>query len=383
MAEDEQRKAVTLRLAQLLAAQALTAKDQDIGERSLRRLSDPLRLMIFGLDSRYAASLLNLMLGERLVPQPDTRALIQVMYSDEVFADVHFRDGSRTKLPYEGFGQIFENNPIKIRIGAALPVLKKLSVMVVANSNADLLCEDIERAMFLSDIVLWTGADLAEPMCALWDRVPDELRSHSHVVRAPIGSDAGIWETIEADFVGNLTVDPEAALSAKASADGVDKAAFKAAGGVSLVKLIKGEIEVLTQSSLDAAEVLLMRHGEVGDTVKPERPESLAVKAEPDPQPLAVQPEPEPQRPPAEPSPATESVQKSEAPVAPRQVVASRPVSTIASRPRSVASSRVVSHSAPQAVNTPQDSGAKVEPKRVKTSRAKTGPAVTPWSLGL
>ena len=68
------------------------------------------------------------------------------------------------------------------------------------------------------------------------------------------------WSSIENEFAGVLRVAPRRALKAKIGPDGPDKEAFRQVGGIDFVRTIKNEIDILLQSAVDTAEVLLMRH---------------------------------------------------------------------------------------------------------------------------
>lgn len=145
-----------------------------------------------------------------------------------------------------------------MRVGLDLPALKKMSVMVAADGDAAVLAKDVEDTLLASDITVFVGGDASEPLIDLWSELPDWLKDHSYLALSP-ETDAAPWTGIADEFADVLTVDPELALAAKAAPGGVDKEAFKAAGGTTLVKAMKRELDVMPQAAMDAAEVLLAR----------------------------------------------------------------------------------------------------------------------------
>ena len=345
--------------------------DRALAEQSLRRLEQPLRLTVFGTDPRHAISLLNLMIGQPVMPSSLPRARATFLHGEESHARLTFQDGTRKRLEGSEFRKLFDGNPAWVRVHVDLPVLRKISLMVATDRNPNALCADIERTLYSTDFALWAGDELCTPVHQAWRSVPDRLRDHSYLVLSP-AMDDGSWTTIRGEFVDVLTVDPRRAQEAKARKDGVDKAAFKAAGGTELVATIKKEIDLLVQSALDAAEVLLLRHASDADA---EGKESVAEET-PDPGQFDTTTPP-----PEDVLPSTHGTR--------REKAFSVPLGKVASRSRMLesrsqdGSTQITKHTVAKAMkNMPRSRQvSKTGPKpRVKSRKSR--PA-TPWSLDL
>ncbi len=263
MSEDTRLRDTARRLKRLGGNADLPKADRFLMEQCLRRLEQPLRLTVFGTDPRHAISLINLMIGQPVVSPSIPRARIQFLYSDTAHARLQFRDGSQEKIDGTQFRRLFEDNPSKVRIYVDLPVLKKISILVAAEKDAEQLCADVDKTLPAADIALWAGAELSPPLAAVWESMPDRLRDHSYLVLSP-KMEFQSWKGIAQEFVEILRVDPRRAQEAKDAIGGVDKEEFRESGGAQLVKTIKGEINLLTQSAADAGEVLLARYADDG-----------------------------------------------------------------------------------------------------------------------
>ena len=364
MSDDNRALETSLRLKHLIEDVELSRADKALAERCMRRLAQPLRVTVFGTDPRHAISLINLMIGQPVVSPSIQRARIQFLYGETAHARLQFRDGSQTRLEGSEFRRLFDDNPSRVRIYVDLPVLKKLSILVAAESNPTALCEDSEKTLPPADIAIWAGAELTTKMVEVWNNVPDRLRDHSYLVLSP-DMDMSSWKSIAQEFVEIMRVDPRRAQEAKQAEGGVDKEAFREAGGTKIVKTIKKEIELLTQSAFDAADVLLLRYADqLPSTVTPETPdqteESDTSQAEPARIPTRVM----------------------------REQVFSVPLGKLASR------SRLVGYQEPQATKRTVSMAIKNMPKSPARPISKIGskprpksrrsrPGATPWSLGL
>lgn len=358
-----------LRLKKLFDEADLTRADEALAERCMRRLAQPLRLTVFGTDPRHAVSLINLMIGQPVVSPKIPRARIQFVHGEQAHARVQYRDGSQRRFEGAEFRNIFDDNPTRVKIAIDLPVLRKLSILVATDPDPSALCSDVDKTLPPADISLWAGAALSQPLVEAWESIPDRLRDHSYLVLSPSMEFAN-WKEIAQEFVEVIRVDPQRAQEAKNAEGGVDKEAFKDSGGAHLVKTIKKEIDMLAQSALDAGELLLARYA---DEI-----EGPAVEA-PD---LAKDDN-------AEPIDAEPDVRARQAPL--REQVYSVPLGKLASRSRLVNSptansphqkQRTLSmaiKNMPKPVSRP---ASKVSTKPRPRSR-KSGPAATPWSLGL
>lgn len=373
---EEHVKDIADRLKLLLETAELSRSDRVLAEQCQRRLEQPLRLSVFGSDPKHAISLINLMVGQPVISPAITRARITFMHSEVPHARLQFRDGTRTRIEGSEFRRLFDDNPSWIRIYIDLPVLKKLSLLVASESNPKSLCSDFEKTLPGSDIALWAGADLADPMTEVWQKMPERLRSHSYLVLSPTMNPES-WAPIAPQFVEVMEVDPRRAQEAKTRESGVDKAAFKASGGAQLIRTIKKEIDLLIQSALDAGEVLLIRYGDQLDKRVNEIAESIAD--------TPVEEDTAPSSSMDEAAKDAEFLERLTTPT-PREHAYSVPLGKLASRSRLLnkptQAPMITQRTVSMAIKNMPTSRtvSKSGPKRVRSRRS--GPA-TPWSLGL
>ncbi|MEM7718521.1 MAG: hypothetical protein AAF222_04900 [Pseudomonadota bacterium] len=369
MSDDSQTLETAKRLKRLIDHVDISRADKVLADRCMRRLTQPLRLTVFGTDPGHAISLINLMVGQPVVSPSISRARIQLVHGDVAHARLQFRDGTQKRIEGAEFRHLFDENPTRVRIAIDLPVLKKLSILVAAEENPKSLCEDFDKTVPVADISLWSGATLSPQIAAAWESAPDRLRDHSYLVLSPEMEFAN-WKEIAQEFVEVIRVDPRAAQAAKDHPDGVDKVAFKETGGAHIVKTIKKEIDILQQSALDASEVLILRYLDDLEKLEARKrkgsgaPVTEARKAPPAAQPAAKAP------------PA-------------REQVYSVPLGKLASRSRLVNSpaAKVQAAKPPRTVsmaikNMPK-TPSRPSPKVVRIRSRKSGQAPTPWSLGL
>ena len=261
MSVDDRVQETAIRLKRLVETVELSSTDRFVADQCLRRLGQPLRLTVFGTDPRHAISLINLMMGQPVVSPSIPRARVQFMYGKTAHARVQFRDGSQEKIDGGEFRRLFEGNPTRVRIYVDLPVLKKLSFLVAAESDPEQLCADVDKTLPAADIAIWAGAELTPQLGEVWENLPDRLRDHSYLALSP-KMDFASWKGIAQEVVEIIRVDPRRAQDAKDAEGGVDKEEFRESGGAQIVKTIKREIDLLIQSALDAGEVLLLRYGD-------------------------------------------------------------------------------------------------------------------------
>ena len=392
MIQNEAEKETALRLRRLIEKADLSRSDRYLAERCLRRIEHPLRMTLFGTDPGHAISLLNLMIGQAVVSPSIPRARIQFFHSEVPHARVQYRDGSQEKIQGSDFRKLFADNPTKVRIYIDLPVLKKLSIIVAAEPDAEALCSDIDKTLPGADISIWTGGPLGEPMRRIWQELPERLRDHSYLVPSPT-MDMASWQDIQHEFVDTFPVDPRRAQEAKSRKGGVDKIAFKDAGGAQIVKTIKKEIEVLVRSALDTGEVLLARFAdqieafeEAPEELAPEKEDTIdAAEHEPIPEETATEPEPSP-------DPDIDSIIDRVQTVPLRQQVYSVPLGKLASRSRLLSTSghnvqaKITQRTVSQAIKNMPKKVSRPVSKSLATRRVrsrKSRPSATPWSLGL
>ena len=263
--ENELSITVARRLSRLLASKKLNESEVMAASLCLRRLNQPLRAVVFGTYPIHAISLLNLMIGKPLLPPRQRTARVKISHSaNKTFADAQLGDGTVRRLTEERFGEMFADHPVKVKVSADLPVLNKVEFFLASDAEPEKLCLNDGKTLLFADFVIWAGGEMTEPLVSTWKQMPDQIRSHSHLV-LPQSIDLDGWAPIRDEFVSALQVDPEQAQAAKARSGGADRETFEASGGMAFVSEVKREIGTLRQSALDLAQLILIRHGADSD----------------------------------------------------------------------------------------------------------------------
>ncbi|MEM9969777.1 MAG: hypothetical protein AAF762_01575 [Pseudomonadota bacterium] len=260
MTENNDAENAALLLNELVAVDAFEEVDMPLVERCLRVLTQPLRVIVFGTDTKHAMALINLMVGKSLLPTSLARANIRLAHGDVTQAQVQFEDGRKGRVEENEFKGVLEQHPARTRITADLSVLNVLSILAITNKKPDELRADVEQSLPSADIAIWAGVEPDEPLLDLWQDAPEGLRDHGYLMLSQ-KMERHLWDGLEDDFVDVIQVDPRRAQEAKLRPGGVDKAVFKEAGGTAVVRALKREIDTLIQTALDGTELLLARYG--------------------------------------------------------------------------------------------------------------------------
>lgn len=261
MASETDSAELVDRLISLLSRVHLSDADENVAQQCARRLSQPLRLILLGSDSQHAVSLLGFLVGLDLRCPTVDRLRVQCVFSSEPFASVEYSDGTTRTMGGNRISDAFSEDPVRVKIGFDSAVLRKLSFMIAVDRDEQQLSAEIEQTLVASDIALFCGDALSAPMRALIGRLPDRLKHHSYLTLPP-AKPLAEWQEVADDFAGTVQIDPRAAQAAKSAVGGVDKEAFRQAGGTAMVRAVKRELDVLQQAAVDAAQVLLTRHAE-------------------------------------------------------------------------------------------------------------------------
>ena len=143
--------------------------------------------------------------------------------------------------------------------------------MVIANQDSIALSNDVANIVNACDVVIWAGGGCTPELTDVWATVSESLQGHSYLIPRP-GDDLEIWANVAPTMAEVFEVDARRAEAAKVRKDGIDKSAFKDAGGPQIVKAVKKEIDILNQSAIDACHVLLMRYADEVAAAKIEAP---------------------------------------------------------------------------------------------------------------
>lgn len=253
-------------LRQALARGDLPAEARQAGEHLAHRLGSPTRLAVLGLAGSGKTSVINLILGGRLMPDLAGLPVIELRFGPAPAIEVELADGSRR--PLRDLGALPAGT---LRLTRTLPepglrdwALTEVN-LTAAGAEAEAL---IDWAAGRADLALWCSAGFDDRERALWSRVPDHLKDHSFLaltfadrlhMRGDLARRIAELEPVVAEEF--LRMYPVASLQASAArAGGADQAAlWQSSGGKALVEGIAHQVGLARAAELDHACLLLER----------------------------------------------------------------------------------------------------------------------------
>lgn len=297
-------------------------------------LASPVKVSLLGLPKSGKSQVLNLLVGDTVVPAGYSLPTIRLTYGDTPRAVCVQIDGTEETFENFDIKEISELHPIFLTLELPLPALKKISVMEVTASDLE---EDQARAIRWAskrtDLAIWCTTAYDEREQRLWANAPGPMQDHALMLIThadTLKSDGTLQMTVDAvrDMCGAhvLQVLPIAtpdALAARSPDGKVNKDKLRASGGIALVSAILKQVDLGMQSAADHIDFLLAKHGNSPELAmasttpaEPAKKTPAAKKAAPA---QAAQPAPAVQT-----APAYEPVETAtpEAPVAPTAVLA-------------------------------------------------------------
>ncbi len=283
----------------LLAEPGLPARAALAGQQLRQRLASPIRIAILGRKGSGKSQLLNLIAGDRLLPDGIDLPNTEVRFGAARRASLVDGAGRETPLPFADLRRLGRQaGDALLRVEAPLPVLSTLTLIEVAARDT----AEEERAAVLwagarADVVIWCSQEFNAAERWLWSSVPDRLKDHGFlaVTKADELIRSGALHALIEDLDTIVTEEfhslvPVATLQGLAALcrpGGVDKDALAASGSEALIAALLSHVDQGRRADLDAALLFLNRFG------KGAVPEDAAAGAALPPAPVpAAMPEP-------------------------------------------------------------------------------------------
>jgi hypothetical protein len=255
---------IRLRLGRLLETARLRATVAGAGAELLARLDAPVRVTLFGLPGSGRTRLMNLLIGQPLLPARLTLPTTRISHGATVAAQAILPDGSQQRWTGAPFDQIAAAAPLLVEIEVQAPALRELSLLrVAAEASADDQFAAMNWAAGQTDIALWCSLKFDQDEAEIWSGAPETLKDHSYLVITGTGAAT----TAPTEFQSSFIL-PETATDGGALGKALGLAAARG-----------------RQAYLDHALLFLSRY----ESAQPPRPAPVA--AAPDPVPASL-PEP-------------------------------------------------------------------------------------------
>lgn len=279
-------------LSRALASKLLPEDDHIMAEKLRKRLAVPVRVSIMGLPGSGKSRVMELLVGQKLVPEGVELPVLRLVHSEDNITRVTLANGATEELPGLDAAAAAERMPAMVEMRADLPALKRITPMEVSIGR---LRRDQERAVTWasnrSDVAIWCTGDFTAAEQAAWNLMPDLLKDQGILLRTRIdtvGSRATTMDRLQRlggrEFDQVLAIDTLSALAAR-EGDTLDREAFRESGGKTLIATVLKMVERFRQAYIDQADLLLAHHPEAANAPLPEpapepKPEDTAPEAE-------------------------------------------------------------------------------------------------------
>lgn len=391
---------VQARLAQAIESGLLPEDVQKTATMLLARLQQPVRLALLGMPESGKSAILNLLVGEEILPEGLKLPTLQMLHGDIAVATCTLPDGTRTEVEGADPNAVAALHPVFVEMRLPLPALKKISLLeVVAPDDITAMQRATQWAAKRADMAIWCTQGYTAAEQQVWAQMPDAIKDHALLMltQADVLEDQGVLTTT-LEHVRGVAKDefnqilPIATLSAIASRfpDGtVNKDKMRGSGGSALISSVLKQVDLGRQSTVDTADVLLLQNeahlanldevmaakAAAQTTPAPAEKPAPAAKAAPAPEPAPAPSTPPPAAEAPEPAPAAPKPKP--APGIPAQSPAMARLRAIAERKRSELIEVEKSTPAPPPAPAPEVAETAPEPE---APAAEAEPAAQPLS---
>ncbi|WP_457644982.1 hypothetical protein [Profundibacter sp.] len=248
----------------------------------LKAFDAPLRVVLLGSSGVGKTSVLNLLLGQNMVPDGmNGIPTAKWEYGIEPKMLCTLPDGSKKIVGGIDFDACASLKPAFVTVQANLPALAKISVMeVVAPDVPEQKQKAVSWACKQADVLIWCTTDFTPEEQGIWDIVPDRLKDHGFLLltktdqlmgQAEINTRlAALSRCCGDEFLRILPISARLALEARGNGRNLNLNLFKSSGATGLISAIKGQIEEAQRAVTDNAEQILARYCKDSDFAEPE-----------------------------------------------------------------------------------------------------------------
>lgn len=253
-------------VSQLDAALALEGIPESARSRgrALRdNLSRPVRVGIIGPEGGGKSTLVNLILGDRVLPEAASARAIEIVQGDAFVAEASYRDGSLEAPEQDELVEVCDAE--RLLIAAPYDILDQIALLEVRAEDE----EGLEEVSRKADIVLWCSPLFGSSERAVWSSLEDTFRDHAFLVLTKADKLArknrladvlaSLKDVAESEFAGLF---PIATLQGLKALDPTprDDALWTASGAEALIRAILDHARRGRQADLDQAELFLARY---------------------------------------------------------------------------------------------------------------------------
>lgn len=258
------------RLEGSLDADTLPSAARDYARHLVRRLSQPVRVSVLGFPGSGKSQLVNMFLGEAIIPEGVVLPTTEYAYGDVAQMVVTGTDGAVVKVHGTDVSALSGRSAAFLRIELPIEILRRINLLeVVTDGTQEELTSGVDWVVRRTDIALWCTQEFGKLEQSIWQRVPDSLKDHAFLVLSKadklsaeklLRERVASLETVVAEEFHSLFA--VATLQAiRAYDNGVfDEAVFHASGGGALTSEVLRHAERGRRADFDSAHMFLARY---------------------------------------------------------------------------------------------------------------------------
>lgn len=266
-------------------------------EELVDRMTKPVRLTVFGFPGSGKSTLVNLLLGSRVLDPKDRLPTVQITHGEAVKSRCTLADGSTRDFSHFDTAEIASSTPIFVTAEMPLPALGKISVMeVVATGGPAELQRALAWASDRTDIAIWCTQTFPAAEQAVWRGAAEDMKDHGFMVLTKADTlaregrltnvVASLQQQSGEEFNRILPIATLDAIAARAPDGSIDRDRLARSGGRALIAEILREVDLGRQAAVDQAEILVRQYpskaaaktaavAEAPEQAVPEAPQAL------------------------------------------------------------------------------------------------------------
>ena len=262
---------IAIRLHQALQTGTLPPEGRSLGQRLLAQLNQPTRVAVIGLAGSGKTSLVNMLLGARLMPDLDGPASTELAFAATASVQIVRTDGTVRARVGLADPSTVPQDAVRVVQHLPDPRLKDWSFLEIslshAGSDQTALLDWMSQR---SDIAIWCSEHFDDREHKLWSQVPDHLKDHSFLaltradrlfMKGELADRIARLQPIVADeFLGLYPIATLQAAAARKPGAGQNDALWQSSGAKAFAEAIQRQVNQARTASLDHACLLLERY---------------------------------------------------------------------------------------------------------------------------
>jgi len=262
------QKSAQVDLDPLLRGKELPDEVRKRAEALVKRLTTPVRVTVIGPRSTGKSTVVNLLLGGKLLDPSYSLPTTQFSYGGDVSSHYTLADGSISEVVGFNVAKLATKPAVFVDVKLPLAALKKISVLeVVQGEGPDTLARALSWASPRSDIIIWCSERFTSAEQKVWSTATDLMKDHAYLLLTKIDKHPdsrilksalnALHKNFSDDFKHILPISAMNAVNTRKRDGSIDKQGLAKSGGQALIKALMRDLETSRQAAIDQAEMIL------------------------------------------------------------------------------------------------------------------------------